>query len=466
MTAVPSPTFGPTGFAIPAESAVLAGVQADMNAAFGGNLNPDLTTPQGQLASSMTAAIADKNDQFLALTNGVDPAFATGRMQDAIARIYFLTRNAAQPTTVLATCVGLVGTVIPTGAQAKASDGNIYLATTGGTIPAGGSLTLSFQCSVTGPIACQTGALATIYQTIPGWDTISNPVPGVVGNDVETPAAFEARRKRSVALNSVSPPDAILAAVLSVPNVIDAYVVDNPTNAPVTIGGVTLAAHSVYVAAVGGSSMAVAQALWSKKPPGCNYNGNTSVTVYDPNPLYQTPPSYAVTYEIPPNLSIFFNVTMSAAGAPANALALVQAALQYAFAGEDGGPRARIGSTIFALRFYSGIAAAWPGAQVVSIAIGSANAPGAVITGSISATTLTVSATSSGAVAIGQFITGTGVTDGTYVVSGSGSTWTVSQSQTAASETMTLIAASLADLTVQINQEPVLSSADVQLTLV
>jgi len=54
-TNVPAPTFGPTGFVAPAESAILAGRQADFNQAFGGNLNPALNTSQGQLEQSDTA---------------------------------------------------------------------------------------------------------------------------------------------------------------------------------------------------------------------------------------------------------------------------------------------------------------------------------------------------------------------------------------------------------------------------
>ena len=59
-TNVPAPTFGPTGFVAPAESAILAGVQADQQAAFaaaGIALNPSLTSAQGQLATSLTAII-------------------------------------------------------------------------------------------------------------------------------------------------------------------------------------------------------------------------------------------------------------------------------------------------------------------------------------------------------------------------------------------------------------------------
>jgi hypothetical protein len=61
---------------------------------------------------------------------------------------------------------------------------------------------------------------------------------------------------------------------------------------------------------------------------------------------------------------------------------------------------------------------------------------------SISGTTLTIGTVTAGTVAAGQVLTGTGVTAGTYIVSnisgsGSGSTWTVSASQTVASTAIT-----------------------------
>ena len=127
FTNVPAPTFGPTGFIAPTEAQILAGVQADQQAAFGGAQNPALNTPQGQIASSQAASLGDAFSAFCALANGVDPAFATGRMQDAIARIYFLTRNPAQSTVVTATVTGATGTVIPVNARARDQGGNIYL---------------------------------------------------------------------------------------------------------------------------------------------------------------------------------------------------------------------------------------------------------------------------------------------------------------------------------------------------
>jgi len=57
-------------------------------------------------------------------------------------------------------------------------------------------------------------------------------------------------------------------------------------------------------------------------------------------------------------------------------------------------------------------------------------------TGSISGTTLTVTGSPTGTIAIGQYLTGSNVLNGTYIVSGSGTSWVVNQSQTVASTTI------------------------------
>jgi hypothetical protein len=447
-TNVPAPTFGATGFIAPAESDILAGVQADQQAAFGGNLNPSLTTPQGQLAQSLAAIIGDKNDQFVALANSVDPAFADGRMQDAIARIYFIERNPAEATVVTLTCSGLTGTVIPIGAQAVDQAGNRYLATASGTIPAGGSVDLPFACATTGPIAAPAGYVNAIYQAIPGWDSCTNAADGVIGRDVESRADFEFRRNASVALNSQGSLQSILGAVFSVPGVLDAYAAENTTGATsgavfvgyisgttltVTLmtsgtittghvilsgsgvvagttitaqgsgtggagtytvsisqtvasagspesmssadGGVALAAHSIYVCVYGGDSTAIANAIYTKKSPGCAMNGNTTVSITD-SVNYAPPfPTYPITFQIPTPTAIKFAVTMqSNAQVPANAVDLVRNAIIAAFNGQDGGPRARIGSFLFASRFYAGIANLGTWALIYSVQLGIASA--------------------------------------------------------------------------------------------
>jgi len=275
-TTVPSPTLGPTGFTAPDEATILAAAQADINTAFGGGLNLGLSTPQGQLASSLAAIIADCNAQFLAIVSSVDPQYAQGRMQDAIGNLYFMTRLPAISTQVSGVCGGLAGTVIPAGvAVAADAAGNLYTCSSGGTIGAGGTVTLTFAAQATGPIAF-VGPLS-IYQTIPGWDTITSPIQVVLGQAVETAQQFEARRSASVALNANGSLAAIRAAILAT-GVTAAYLVDNPSNTAALIGGLTIPGNSLYVAVVGGTPAAIAQAIWAKKDIGCSYAPSASFT--------------------------------------------------------------------------------------------------------------------------------------------------------------------------------------------
>ena len=373
-TSVPAIQFDSAGLLIPAESDVLAGVLADYNAAFGGNLNPALNTPQGQLASSLSAVIAQKNYEFARYIQQIDPATASGQMQDAIGRLYYLTRIPSTPTMVAVSCMGLSGTVIPTGAQVADANGNVYQCSAGGTIQSGGTISLQFACVEPGPIVCAANSIS-IYRSIVGWDAATNSAPGIVGSLVESRADFEYRRQQSVAKNALGTLGSIYAEVFDVDGVSDVYAIDNPTASDVTHGSVTMPAHSVYIAVVGGIAADVARAMWMRKSAGSNWCGNTTVAVEDLT--YSAPrPSYNVSFQIPPAQPILFAVQIaSSASLPSDIVARVKGAIVSAFAGGDGGSRARIGSTIYASRFYSPVASAASGLiEIISILIGTSSA--------------------------------------------------------------------------------------------
>lgn len=274
-TSVPIPTLSPTGYTIPEENQILSGVQTDINNAFGGGLNSSLTTPQGQLASSMAAIISDCNSQFLNIVTQVDPQYAQGFMQDAIGSIYFQTRIPATSTTLSVVCQGLNGTVLAANTPlAVDGAGNLYEcsgATIGST-----NTTIIFNNVSTGPIAYT--APLNIYQTTPGWDSIVSVSTQALGLAIETQQAFEVRRQASVAGNAVGILQSMKAAVLSSgsslnpPTVpVSAYLYENNTSVNVTFGGITLIPNSIYVAVKGGDSYSIANAIWTKKAPGCNY---------------------------------------------------------------------------------------------------------------------------------------------------------------------------------------------------
>ena len=354
--------------------------------------------------------------------------------------------------------------------------------------------------------------------------------------------------------NSFGAIGSIIGAVAKVPGVLDYFGYDNGTNAPVTVGGVSVAANSIYVAVAGGAQADVAQAILSKKAPGCSYTGTTTVTAYDRNPLYSAPIAYTVKFTIPAPLQFLFKVMLvNSPLIPANAATLVQNAVIAAFtqgivgtgavfvgsiagnvltvsslvagqiavgqtlsdntgalspgtqitalgSGTGGtgtytvsvaqtvaaetmnsaasaspvvpGLRARIGQTVYANAFIQAINALGQWAQVAAILVGSANTPGAVVTGSIAIVggigVLTVTGVTSGTVAVGQTLSDAGnvVAPGTTITSfgtGSGGTGTynLSNPQTVASEAITLSSPNQTVVAVQANQEPQLLASNV-----
>ena len=123
-----------------------------------------------------------------------------------------------------------------------------------------------------------------------------------------------------------------------------------------------------------------------------------------------------------------------------------------------------IGGTVYASRYYANIAALGSWAQIIDILIGSANVPTCTFTGAISGTTLTTSSPT-GTIAIGQAVVGASVADGTYITAGSGTSWTVSISQTVGSEAMSGIAPAAYSVVTNINQIPSVTALDIVVTL-
>ena len=86
-------------------------------------LNTAPESPAGQIIDSITVFVAAKDAELLNIANQFNPLVADGRYQDAIAKIYFITRKTAEPTVVTCQCTGLQGTTIPQGAIIQNTDG-------------------------------------------------------------------------------------------------------------------------------------------------------------------------------------------------------------------------------------------------------------------------------------------------------------------------------------------------------
>lgn len=369
---VPNVAFNDSGIVLPLESQILAGVSQDYNEAFGGNLNTALETPQGQLISSTTAIIGDKNAELALLMAQVDPDTASGVFQDAIARIYFINRRPATATTVNVTCGGVPGTVLPAGLIVQDTSGNQYQNLSSGVIGSDGKTTLTFTALKTGAISCPAQTIVSVFKSLAGLETVTNDVAGVTGTDVESRIQFEQRRRQSVAINAQGSVDAIRASVASVTGVTDILVVENTSNQTINIGvtNYPLAPHSIVVSVIGGSDSDIAKAIWQKKNAGCDMNGNTVVAVSDTT--YSSPmPTYNIKFLRPMLTPLSMIITIAKNSLlPSNANQLIQNAAIKALTGADGSTRQKMGDAIYASRFYSAISSISPLIQIIDVQIG------------------------------------------------------------------------------------------------
>lgn len=359
-TAVPGITITEAGLSVPDTGEILSGRLTDLANALGGDMSRELTTPQGQIASTETEIIAEMYDRLLTLFNQINPDFAAGRFQDAIGRIYFLDRIAGRGTVVTATCTGLPNTFIPSGSLAQDVNGYQYVSLSDAIIPQSGKVDVVFQCETIGAVVCGAGELNQIYRGVSGWSAIYNTNAGVTGNVSENRASFEARRKRSVAANSRNLDQSLQAALLAVTGVTDAYVWSNRKSVTVNQGAThfPVAPHSVYICVYGGAKDDIAQAIFLNKAPGCDMNGDTQAIVYQTEGYTKPFPEYDIQWQTAKPTTLYFRVKLenSETDLPDDTASAIRGAIKSTFNGEDGiNSPASIGSLITAGRYYSGV---------------------------------------------------------------------------------------------------------------
>lgn len=376
-TNVPVPQFSTTGIVLSDEQAILAGVQADWVAAWatgGKTLTTELTTPQGQLQQAQSYMVAAFQALMAALVANVDPMTSAGSFQDALGRIYFLTRQAATYASVAATVNGVAGATLPAGSQVISSDGSIWASTADATYDlTTATAPVTFQAAVVGSVPVAGVNDLKIYQQVANWSAVTNATASVPGADVESRVAFETRRADSVNIGGVGQAEAVRAAVANVTGVTDLYVYNNGTDAAVSYGATAfpIPAHSVAIVVEGGTDAAVGVAINSKLDCGCGFatsGGLGTLTTYDvtDSTNYAAPyPTYPVRFVRPAATNVYITVNVANLSTlPAAFQTQVQAAVAAAFASGYTSTdstisvsRARIGGQVVAAEFAAPILA-------------------------------------------------------------------------------------------------------------
>ncbi|MCX5794965.1 MAG: baseplate J/gp47 family protein [Elusimicrobia bacterium] len=177
------------------------------------------------------------------------------------------------------TLPGLDQTALP---AYKVSDeaGNQFQLVASHTFSAAGSASLAFRAVNIGQVLTTPNTITNQITTTLGVTAVNNPDTSgdVPGTDEETDAQLKARRGKSFSLAATGPADAIRAAILDMDDVSDAAVIENDTGDPVN--GVP--AHSIWCIVTGGTEADIAQAIYSKKAPGCGMKGSVTHDITRP----------------------------------------------------------------------------------------------------------------------------------------------------------------------------------------
>ncbi len=335
---------------------VKSDVEAVWQSAFestGKTVDTSPTTIQGQLITSETASVVNKDNEILYLANQFNLNTADDIFLDALAKIYFIERQQALPTIVTCTCVGLQNVLIPQGAIV-ATDNNVQLRLTEGvSIGADGTTSAIFETVETGAIIINANTVINIVTQIPGWDSVDNQTAGVTGRIKEPRVTFIRRIKNSVAINAVGTVNALYANIANVSGVVALNILENDTTEPLEILGVTIPPHSICISVFGGDNSAIAETIYLKKDAGCGTFGNTEISYTDSRyierkyNIYRPTPT-AIAVEV----DVVYNVDL-----PGSVETLVKQAVLNNFNGETGLQPVQMAQTLYSTRFISDILA-------------------------------------------------------------------------------------------------------------
>jgi len=283
---------------------ILSDKNAAVQSVLGSNLNVSPESPDGQINGVLSESDANLWEIAEACYNAFSPSKSTGDSLSNLVQINGITREPASASTVELVMTGTNGTVIPIGSLVSASDESSIFTTTTEAVITLGVATAQAQANETGPISALAGTLTTIDSPITGWDTVDNLADAIEGQNEETDAELRARRELSVTKAAKAIVDTILAELLDVSGVTNAFVFENDNDSVDPITGTP--ARKFQCVVLGGSDIDVATAIFNEKPIGIGSFGSTTQPILDSQGI-----AHDINFTRPASIDIFVIVNLT-----------------------------------------------------------------------------------------------------------------------------------------------------------
>jgi uncharacterized phage protein gp47/JayE len=312
-----------TGFVAKPLADIKTDLEARFRTTFGNGIDLSPNSVFAELIGIFADRLADAWQLGQALYANAYTDGAQGAALDQLCALTGVARKPATSSRVSATLTGTPGTFIAAGKRISVTGiGSKFSNVSSGTIGGGGTLVLEFTAVSTGPIVAPAGTLTTIETPVPGWASVTNPLDqSYLGTDLESDSALRLRRELSLRALGGAASAAIQAALFEVPNVTDALVFANETDATDANG---LPPHSFECVVNGGLDADIAAKILATKPVGIATYGTTSISANDSGGQPHT-----IKFSRPTVLNIYvtIDVIARASVAPSNLAALISAAV-------------------------------------------------------------------------------------------------------------------------------------------
>ncbi|MGA9606991.1 MAG: baseplate J/gp47 family protein [Rouxiella badensis] len=296
-------TVTASGISAPDYQTILTTITGYFQQIYGSDSYLDPDSKDGQMVALVALAINDANNAAIAVFNSFSPATAIGTGLSSNVKINGITRNGATNSTVDVTIAGTVGTVIINGTvkDANSVTWNLPASVVIGT---NGTVVATATCATAGAVSAQAGAVSVIGTPTRGWLSVTNPQAATVGSAAETDAELRTRQTASTSLASLTPFDAVDAAIANVSGVTRQKLFENDTESTDSNG---LPPHSISAIVEGGDATTIASTLRSTKGQGVSTYGTTAIVVAD---KYGNP--HPINFSRPVDVPIYIAITLQA----------------------------------------------------------------------------------------------------------------------------------------------------------
>lgn len=283
-----------SGVVIPDTSDIQDEVVSMFKAVFGQNIDTTPETIIGRLIEAFTVFLRDTVGITAQNACQYNLNAATGIYLDALGALFGVARNSSSRSSVTVTLTGDVNTAIPAGTMFATRDGDAFYLDSDATIPSAEEEAGTGKASVSGtalsmnygPVKCLRGDMVSIVSPISGLDSITNANDATLGSLGESDDSYRNRIRSAIGGFGGMVPSvykALYEATYgdnSAKSVRHALVLNNGDGIAVSMKGVTLAPHSIFVCVdapatiTKGWKESVANAIAKSKSLGC---GMTSI---------------------------------------------------------------------------------------------------------------------------------------------------------------------------------------------